>query len=132
VFIGYNSLYGSTALWTLTPFFSFLILYTVGRTPWMGDQPVARSLPTHRKKQTQNKRIQISMHRMGFEPKTPVFKRAKTVHALDRAGHCDRLLVITGNLSTVDHTPSLLQCSWKHCPATSRYFLPHAQPRVQV
>jgi hypothetical protein len=29
-------------------FFSFLILYTVGRTPWTGDQPVARPLPTHR------------------------------------------------------------------------------------
>jgi hypothetical protein len=37
-------------------FFSFLILYTVGRTPWTGDQPVARSLPTHRTTQTQNKR----------------------------------------------------------------------------
>jgi hypothetical protein len=32
---------------------SFLILYTVGRTPWTGDQPVARPLPTHRTTQTQ-------------------------------------------------------------------------------
>jgi hypothetical protein len=37
-------------------FFSFLILYTVGRTPWMGDEPVARPLPTPRITQTQNKR----------------------------------------------------------------------------
>jgi hypothetical protein len=37
-------------------FFSFLILYTVGRTPWTRDQPVARPLPTHRTTQTQNKR----------------------------------------------------------------------------
>jgi hypothetical protein len=29
-------------------FFSFLILYTVGRTPWTWDQPVARLLPIHR------------------------------------------------------------------------------------
>jgi hypothetical protein len=29
-------------------FFSFFILYTVGRTPLTGDQPVARPLPTHR------------------------------------------------------------------------------------
>jgi hypothetical protein len=29
-------------------FFSFLILYTVGRTLWIGDQSVARPLPTHR------------------------------------------------------------------------------------
>jgi hypothetical protein len=28
--------------------FSFLILYAVGRTPWMGDQPVTGPLPTHR------------------------------------------------------------------------------------
>jgi hypothetical protein len=33
-------------------FFSFLILYTVGRTPWTGDQPVARPLSTHRTTET--------------------------------------------------------------------------------
>jgi hypothetical protein len=42
--------------------------YSVGKTPWTGDQPVARPLPTHRTTQTQNKRIQISMIRVGFEP----------------------------------------------------------------
>jgi hypothetical protein len=67
------------------PLFSFLILYTVGRTPWTGDQPVARPLPTHRTTQTQNKRTQTSMSRVGFEPTIPVFGRAKTVHALDCA-----------------------------------------------
>jgi hypothetical protein len=39
----------------------------------------------HRTTQTQKKRRQISMPLFGFEPTTPVFKRAKTVHALDRA-----------------------------------------------
>jgi hypothetical protein len=29
-------------------FFSFVILYTVGRNPWTGDQPVARPLRAHR------------------------------------------------------------------------------------
>jgi hypothetical protein len=44
----------SVCLWLCKPlldldrFFSFLILYTVGRSPWTGDQPVARPLPTHR------------------------------------------------------------------------------------
>jgi hypothetical protein len=33
-------------------FFSVLILYTVGRTPWMGDQPVARPVPTQNTIQT--------------------------------------------------------------------------------
>jgi hypothetical protein len=71
--------------------FGFLILHTVGRTLWTGDQPVARPLPTHRATQTQNKCTQIFMPRGGFEPTIPVFKQAKIVHALDRAaGHCDR------------------------------------------
>jgi hypothetical protein len=37
----YNPLFG------LGRFFSFLIFYTVGRTPWTGDQPVGRPPPTH-------------------------------------------------------------------------------------
>jgi hypothetical protein len=51
----------------------------------MGDQPVARQLSTHRTTQTHNKHTQTSMPRVGYEPTIPVFKRAKTVHALDRA-----------------------------------------------
>jgi hypothetical protein len=46
-----------------------------------GDKPVARSLPTHRI-QTQNKRTETSMPRVGFEPTIPVFEGTKTVHAL--------------------------------------------------
>jgi hypothetical protein len=41
------------------PFFSFVFLYTVCRTPWTGDQPVSRPLPTRRTTQTQNKRTHI-------------------------------------------------------------------------
>jgi hypothetical protein len=71
-------------LMVLQPFFSsstaFLVslsLYKVGKTPWRGDQPFARPLPTHRTKQTQ----------YGFELTTPVFERAKTIHALDRSAN---------------------------------------------
>jgi hypothetical protein len=76
-------------LWLYRPsdlgrLFSLLILYTVGRTPWTGDQPVSRPLPTHRTTQKHNKRSQTSMPRVGLEPTIPVFERAKTVHALDR------------------------------------------------
>jgi hypothetical protein len=67
------------------PLFQFFNLYTVGRTPWTGDQPVARSLPARRTALTQNKRTQISMPHVGFEPTIPVFEGAKTVHALERA-----------------------------------------------
>jgi hypothetical protein len=34
-------------------FFSFLILYTVGRTAWKGGQPITRPLPTYRTTQTE-------------------------------------------------------------------------------
>jgi hypothetical protein len=34
---------------------------------------------------TQNKRMQTSMPRVGFEPTIPAFERAKKVHTLDRA-----------------------------------------------
>jgi hypothetical protein len=66
-------------------FFNFLILYTVGRTPWTGDQPVVRPLPTRRTTQTHYKSIETCMPRVGFESTTSVLERAKTVHALDRA-----------------------------------------------
>jgi hypothetical protein len=69
----------------LWPLFQFLNLYTVGRTPWTGEQPVAGPIPTQRTTQTQNKRTHISMPRVGFEPTIPVFERAKTVHGFDAA-----------------------------------------------
>jgi hypothetical protein len=77
----------SICLWLYNPcgpwlLFQFLNLYTVGRTPWRGINPVARPLPTHGTKQTQNKRRQTSMPRVGLEPTIPVLQRKKTVHAL--------------------------------------------------
>jgi hypothetical protein len=65
------------------PLFQFLNLYAVGRTPWTGDQPVAKPLPTHRTTQTQNKRTHTSMPQVGFEPTIPVFELTETVHSLD-------------------------------------------------
>jgi hypothetical protein len=53
----------------------FLNPKAVGKTPWTGDQPVARLLPI----QTQNKHIQISMPWVAFEPTIPAFERAKRV-----------------------------------------------------
>jgi hypothetical protein len=80
------SMYCSTALCCdIGRFFSFLIFYTVGRTPLTGDQPVVRPQPTYRTAQTQNKRTQISVPWVGLEPTIPVFERGKTFHALDRA-----------------------------------------------
>jgi hypothetical protein len=52
-------------------FFSFVILYTVGRTPWTGDQSVTRPLLTHRYpclKWDSNPRPQCSSGRRQFTP----------------------------------------------------------------
>jgi hypothetical protein len=66
--------------WSL---FQFLNLYTVGRTPWTGNQPVSRPI-LHTGQHKQNKCTQIYMPQVGFEPMFPMFERAKTFHALDR------------------------------------------------
>jgi hypothetical protein len=51
---------GFTALcWTLVAFSVSWSFYTDSMTPWTGDQPVARPLPTHRTAQTQNKRTDM-------------------------------------------------------------------------
>jgi hypothetical protein len=50
-----------------------------------GGSTIARPLPTQRTTQAQNKRGETPLPRVGFEPSTPVFERAKTFHALDRA-----------------------------------------------
>jgi hypothetical protein len=63
--------------------FSFLILWTVSRPLWEGDQPAARQLRAQ--DNTQNKGRQTLIFRVGSEPTTPVFRRAKSVNALDRA-----------------------------------------------
>jgi hypothetical protein len=99
------SIYISICLWLYGPllglgsFFSFLIFYTDGRTPWTGDEPVSRPLPAHRTTQTQNKRTQTTMPQAGFEPTIPVFERAKTVHALDCAATGMGLCMYTRLLS---------------------------------
>jgi hypothetical protein len=69
----------------LGSFFSFLILYTAGRTPWTERISPSQGHYLHTGQHKQNKRKQTSMHWVGFEPTIPAFERAKTVHASDRA-----------------------------------------------
>jgi hypothetical protein len=77
------SIHGSTVLVGPCLIFSFLVYYTVGRSPWTCDQPVTRLLPEHRTIKTQNKCIKTSIPRVGFEPTFPAFEWVKTVHVLD-------------------------------------------------
>jgi hypothetical protein len=67
-------------------FFSFIILYTVHRTLAQGISS-SQDRYIHKGQHKDNKRKQISMPRVGFEPMIPVFERARIVHTLDRAGN---------------------------------------------
>jgi hypothetical protein len=69
------------------PVFFFLFLnhtQSVGLFVWRIRPPQGRYVHTGHHK-TQNKRSQASTPRVGIAPTTPMFGRAKTVHALDRA-----------------------------------------------
>jgi hypothetical protein len=89
----------SLCLWLYSPldlgrFFSSLILYTIGRTPWTGDQVVARPLPTQRTTQTQNNRTDIYVS-SGIGTQDPSVRADKDGSCLRSRGHRDRLLIST-------------------------------------
>jgi hypothetical protein len=67
-------------------FFSFLIIYTVGRTPWTGDEPVPRHLPT----QTHNKRTQISHALSVIRTHDSSVRASKDSSCPRQRGHCYR------------------------------------------
>jgi hypothetical protein len=79
-------------------FFSFVILYTLARTSWTGDQLVASPLPAHRTSQAQNKRTQTSMPRVGFEPDPSVRSGEDSLWLWPRR-HYDRLICVTHHMS---------------------------------
>jgi hypothetical protein len=69
--------------WNASFHFSFVIFCIDDRTPWMRDQPVARTPPTHTGQHKH--RIGANIHAsIGIQPTTPVFERSKKVHAFDR------------------------------------------------
>jgi hypothetical protein len=85
----YLPTYLPTYLWLYSPcgpwpLFQFLNpLYS--RMDSLDGGSASRKAVTHT--QTQNIRTQTSMPRVEFEPTIPAFKRAKTVHTLDRAAN---------------------------------------------
>jgi hypothetical protein len=74
----------------LSPFFSFLIFYTAGRTPWAEDQPVARPLPEYRTTQTHNKRTYIHAS-SGIRTQDPNVWAGEDSSCLRPRGHWERL-----------------------------------------
>jgi hypothetical protein len=81
--LGVSQTYGLS--WPVTGIalpFLLWILWTVGRTPWTGVQPVARPLPTQGNTNIEETRTDILV---GSEPTIPVFEWAKAFYALDRS-----------------------------------------------
>jgi hypothetical protein len=81
------SLHGSAVLLLdLGRFFSFLILHTVGRTPWTSDQPVARPLPTQ--DSTNTEWTQTNIHALnGIRTQDPSVRGREDSSCLRPRGH---------------------------------------------
>jgi hypothetical protein len=89
----------SLSLWLYNPLdlgrFSSFLIYRVGGTPWTGDQPVARPLPTHRTTQTQNKRTDIHASG-GIRTHDPSVRAGEDSTCLRPRDHCYRYQATTG------------------------------------
>jgi hypothetical protein len=87
----------STALcWTLAPSQIRNLFCTDGRTPWTGDQPVARPLPTHKTTRTQNKLHAWS----GIRTHDPSVRASEDSSCLRTRGHCDRHALVIGSTNS--------------------------------
>jgi hypothetical protein len=74
-------------------FFSFVILHTVGKTPWTGDQPVERPLATGSTTQTQNKHTLTVMPQALIEPHDPSRLEGEKCLCLRQRGNRDLHIV---------------------------------------
>jgi hypothetical protein len=85
-------------LWSMGLISQFLDHFTDGRTPWTGDQLVARPLPEHRTTQTQNKHIRTrNINALcGIRIHDPVFRAREDSTCLTPLGYRDRLHKLLG------------------------------------
>jgi hypothetical protein len=89
-----SSIHSSMALqpfdgpWPLLQFRN--LFYTDGMTPWTGDQPLARPLPTHRTTQTQNKRAHRHPCLEWIRTHDPSVRASEDISCLRPRGHCER------------------------------------------
>jgi hypothetical protein len=67
-------------------------LFLHRRTPWTGDQPVARSLPTQDNRNRINAYTDIHPFN-GIQTHDPSVRESEGSSCLRPRGHCDRLLV---------------------------------------
>jgi hypothetical protein len=66
------------------------LFYTDGRTPWTSDHHLARPLPTHRTKQTQNKRTHWHPCLSGTRAHDPSVRASEESSCLRPGGHSNR------------------------------------------
>jgi hypothetical protein len=91
-----------------------LVPFTHGRTPWTGDQLVARPLPKHRATQTQNKCIHThtpNIHALcGIRTHDPGFQANEdSTHALDLSA------TVIGIEQLVEWNSVLAFVTYSHC-----------------
>jgi hypothetical protein len=87
--------------------------FTGGRTPWTSDQPIAWPLPTHRKTQTQNKRIHTrNIHALsGIWTHDPSVRASEDSSCLRPRCCCDRLTFFIALLNTEDNVVFNVFCT---------------------
>jgi hypothetical protein len=85
----YLSMVLRSFLLDLGRFFNFLILYTVGRTPWTGISP-SQGRYLHTEQHKQNKRTQTHAF-SGIRTQDPGVRASEGSSCLRPRGHCDRL-----------------------------------------
>jgi hypothetical protein len=109
-------------------FFSFLILYTLGRTPWTGNQPVARPLPTDR---THTDIQALS----GIRTHDSSVRMSEAVHALDSAATVIGVDLVYRNMQSDKSLPALrrtpLRASSGHSLANKQIFFTKQLPRLE-
>jgi hypothetical protein len=88
--------------------------FTDGRTPWTGDQPVARPLPKHRTTQTQNKHIHtLNIHALcGIRTHDPGFRASEDSTCLRSLGYRDlRIMYGSPNIPTASWLANSETCA---------------------
>jgi hypothetical protein len=91
-----------STLWSLFTFWStelisqFLGHFTDGRTPWTGEQPVARNLPIQRTTQTEKNAHTPNIHALnGIRTHDPGFRASEYSTCLRLRAYCDRRTACT-------------------------------------
>jgi hypothetical protein len=82
---------GLLPFWSIGQIYQFLDKFTNGRTPWTGDQLVARPLPKHKTTQTEKKAYTHQTSLSGIRTHDPGLWASEDRTCLRQLGYRDRL-----------------------------------------